>query len=172
LGGFSQSKRFIPNIITLLNLMLGLIALWFTMENAYKDAAIIILLAMVLDGMDGRLARYFQVVSDFGKELDSLSDLVSFGVAPALLVYASLLHAYSYIGFAISVIFALCGAIRLARFNVLNIKSHFVGVPITFAGPLLAIFVLLMHRLPLPFYPVVTLVLAYLMVSKIKVPKY
>lgn len=167
-----MNKRLIPNIITLSNLIIGITSLWYTMQNMYKEAAIAILFAMVLDGMDGRIARHLQVSSDFGKELDSLSDLVSFGVAPALLTYASVLYRIGYWGLMIAIIFALCGAVRLARFNVLNIKDYFVGIPITFAGPMMAIFVLLFNRLPLAFYPIAMLGLACLMVSNIKVPKY
>lgn len=167
-----MNKRIIPNIVTLSNLVFGITSLWFTLEGQYKESAIAILFAMIMDGMDGRIARRFQVSSDFGKELDSLSDLVSFGVAPALLTYASVMKGYGYLGLLLAIIFALCGAVRLARFNVLNIKTYFVGVPITFAGPLLAIFVLLSNRLPLYFYPIATILLSYLMVSKIKIPKY
>lgn len=167
-----MNKRLLPNIVTLSNLILGVLSLWLTMEEQYKEAAAAILLAMILDGLDGRLARRFKVTSDFGKELDSLSDLVSFGVAPALLTYASVLYVLGYIGLGVAIIFALCGAIRLARFNVLNIKTYFVGIPITIAGPLLALFVLLSNRLPLYFYPVVTILLSYLMISQIKIPKY
>ncbi len=167
-----MNKRLIPNIVTLSNLVLGVVSLCFTLEGHYRESAVAILLAMVMDGMDGRLARRFKVSSDFGKELDSLSDLVSFGVAPALLTYASVMNQLGYWGLSLAIIFALCGAIRLARFNVLNIKTHFVGVPITFAGPLMAIFVLLANRLPLYFYPIATIFLSYLMVSKFKIPKY
>ncbi|MGI6587710.1 MAG: CDP-diacylglycerol--serine O-phosphatidyltransferase [Peptococcia bacterium] len=167
-----MNKRMLPNIVTLSNLIFGVISLWLTMEEQYKEAAVAILLAMILDGLDGRLARRFEVTSDFGKELDSLSDLVSFGVAPALLTYASVLYTFKYLGLCISIIFALCGAIRLARFNVLNISTYFIGIPITFAGPLLALFVLLSNRLSLYFYPVITILLSFLMISKIRVPKY
>jgi len=167
-----MAKKFIPNIITLLNLGFGLTSLWFTMQGLHKEAAVSILLAMVLDGMDGRLARRFNVTSEFGKELDSLCDLVSFGVAPSLLLYGSVMYQLGYIGFFITLIFAFCGAIRLARFNVLNIKDYFVGVPITIAGPLLAILVLLVNSLPVGFYLVASLVLSYLMVSNFKIPKY
>lgn len=167
-----MNKRLLPNIVTLSNLILGVISLWLTMEEQYQDSSVAILLAMVMDGLDGRLARRFKVSSDFGKELDSLSDLVSFGVAPALLAYASVLYLLGYVGLSIAIIFALCGAVRLARFNVLNIKTYFIGIPITFAGPLLALFVLLSNRLPLYFYPIITIVLAYLMISKIRIPKY
>jgi len=167
-----MNKRLLPNIVTLSNLILGVISLWLTMEQEYTESAIAILLAMVMDGLDGRIARRFKVSSDFGKELDSLSDLVSFGVAPALLAYASVLYIYGYAGLGLSIIFALCGAIRLAHFNVLNIKTYFIGVPITFAGPLLTIFVLLANKIPLYLYPVITIGLAYLMISKIRIPKY
>lgn len=167
-----MNKRMIPNIVTLGNLVFGVTSLWFTMEGQYKEAAVAILLAMILDGLDGRLARSLKVSSDFGKELDSLADLVSFGVAPGLLTYGSVLKTYGYWGLAISILFAICGAIRLARFNILNIKTHFVGIPITFAGPLLSVFVLLANRLPIIFYPIATITLSYLMVSNIKVPKY
>jgi len=78
------------------------------------------------------------------------------------------------IGLIIAVNFALCGAIRLARFNVLNITTHFVGVPITFAGSLMALAILLSNRIPLPLivFPLLTLVLSYLMISNLRVPKY
>ena len=167
-----MNKRIIPNTVTLSNLVLGITSLWFTVESQYKEAAIAILLAMVMDGMDGRLARRFNVSSDFGKELDSLSDLVSFGVAPALLTYCGVMHPLGYVGFILSMIFAICGAIRLARFNVLEIKEYFVGIPITFAGPLMAIFVLMSNRLNFYFYPIIIALLSYLMISNIKVHKY
>lgn len=167
-----MNKRLIPNIVTLTNLVLGVISLSFTMEGQYKEAAVAILLAMIMDGLDGRIARRFKVSSDFGKELDSLSDLVSFGVAPAILTYAAVMNQLGFWTFFLSIAFAMCGAIRLARFNVLNIKTYFVGLPITFAGPLMAIFVLLANRLPVYFYPIATVILAFLMVSTIKIPKY
>ncbi len=167
-----MNKRLIPNIITLTNLVLGIVSLCYTMEGKYNEAAISILFAMVMDGLDGRLARRLEVASDFGKELDSLSDLVSFGVAPAILSYAAVMSKLGNWTLLLAIVFALCGAIRLARFNVLNINNYFVGIPITFAGSLLAIFVLLSNKLPLYFYPVLTMLLSFLMVSKLKVPKY
>ncbi|SMB94603.1 CDP-diacylglycerol--serine O-phosphatidyltransferase [Desulfonispora thiosulfatigenes DSM 11270] len=168
------TKIIIPNMVTLSNLLLGIISLNYTMNEQYTVAAISILLAMMMDGMDGKIARKLDVASNFGKQLDSLCDLVSFGVAPALLVYGSSLQAIGPSGLIIALIFALCGAIRLARFNVLDINDHFIGVPITFAGSLLALAVLIASRLPLSvlFFSVFTLLLAYLMVSNLKVPKY
>ncbi|MDN5323368.1 MAG: CDP-diacylglycerol---serine O-phosphatidyltransferase [Clostridia bacterium] len=165
-------KVIIPNIVTLANLLLGMVSLVYTMDGQYPIAATAILLAMILDGMDGRIARKLDVTSNFGKELDSLCDLVSFGVAPALLVYSSSLQNMGHIGLIIAVNFALCGAIRLARFNVLNITTHFIGIPITMAGSLMAVSILLSNKLPLVFFPILTILLSYLMVSNLKVPKY
>ncbi|MDX9872571.1 MAG: CDP-diacylglycerol--serine O-phosphatidyltransferase [Clostridia bacterium] len=167
-----MSKKLLPTIITLANLILGITSLWYTMAGTYREAALAILFAMVLDGLDGRIARHFQVSSDFGKELDSLSDLVSFGVAPALLTYGVALSSLGTPGLMVAIVFALCGAIRLARFNVLNIMDYFIGVPITFAGSLMALLALLAPAPPLFLYPVAMLVLSYLMVSNIKVRKY
>lgn len=167
--------KFIPSLFTLSNLLLGVLSLIFTMEKDFQLAAIMILFGMVLDAMDGRLARRFDAASPFGKELDSLADLVSFGVAPAILVYSAKmmeLGPKGIFGLLLTLAFALCGAIRLARFNVLNISTYFVGVPITAAGSLMALLILLSNKLPLTVYPIAMVLLSYLMVSNIKVPKY
>ncbi len=166
-----MSKKLIPNVVTVLNMVFGIAALWYTMEGYYKQAAVAILIAMVMDTIDGRLARRWHVSSEFGKELDSLADLISFGVAPALLLYSSVLYLLGGGGLIVAIVFALCGAVRLARFNVLNIKTYFVGLPITVAGPLVAVTVLLSNILPLYFYPVFSFLLSYLMVSNIRMPK-
>lgn len=173
LEGFKISKT-IPCIFTLANLLLGVVALVLTMDDDFVIAGASILLAMILDAMDGRLARRLDATSTFGKELDSLADLVSFGVAPAILVYAFKIKVLGMAGLIIAIIFALCGAIRLARFNVLNISEYFVGVPITAAGSLVALLVLVGTRISIPVsvYPVVVILLAILMVSNIKVRKY
>lgn len=167
--------RILPSIFTLINLLLGFLSIVNTMKQQYQLAAILILLSMILDGMDGKIARRLDVSSAFGKELDSLSDLVSFGVAPAILIYAaeiSNLGWNGYLGLGIAIVFALCGAVRLARFNVLNISDFFVGVPITAAGSILALLELLSHKIPEIVFPIATVLLAALMVSNIKVPKY
>jgi CDP-diacylglycerol--serine O-phosphatidyltransferase len=166
-----MNKRLIPNTVTMVNLSLGFISLFLTMEGLQNEAAYAIFGAMIMDSMDGRLARRLQVASDFGKELDSLSDLVSFGVAPALLAYSMELNRWGYWGLLMVIGFALCGAYRLARFNVLSIKTHFVGVPITFCGPILTLLLLLTKWIQDGWYPVFTVILAYLMVCNIKVPK-
>ncbi|MFZ3173235.1 MAG: CDP-diacylglycerol--serine O-phosphatidyltransferase [Carboxydocellales bacterium] len=167
-----MNTKMIPSIFTLANLLLGIVSLIYTLNEEWQLAATMILIGMVLDGMDGRLARRLDATSPFGKELDSLCDLVSFGVAPALLAYAYKLVAWPYFGMAIAIGFTLCGAIRLARFNVLNISDFFVGIPITAAGSLVAIMVLLAQRIPNIAFPISMVILSYLMVSKLKIKKY
>lgn len=162
----------IPSFFTLGNLFFGFLSLLWTMNGAYKMAAGFILLSVLMDSMDGKVARKLSVSSDFGKELDSLCDVVSFGVAPAILTYQLVLATHMGVwGMLLAAAFALCGAVRLARFNVLNITTHFLGVPITFAGGFMALMILFYRNLPWLVFPVALAVLAVLMVSTFKVPK-
>ena len=166
----------IPSIFTLANLLFGFLALILVIEENYTLAAAMILGSVLMDSLDGKVARRLSVSSDFGKELDSLSDLVSFGVAPAILTYQAILQPLQpeflrYIGLTTAIVFALCGACRLARFNMLNITTHFVGVPITFAGGFLALLMLFRNILPWYFYLIMMAFLAFMMVSTFKVAK-
>lgn len=169
--------NFLPSIVTLLNLCFGTISLICTINHDYRMAGLCILIAVVMDSLDGRVARKLNVSSELGKELDSLSDLVSFGAAPALMVLTMIpdpdsLMKYGYIILAaICIIYILCGAFRLARFNILNIHDHFVGIPITLAGVLVAIVTLALPHMSMWFYMLMMAVLAYLMVSKITIKK-
>jgi len=169
------TTRMIPSIFTLANLLFGFLALIWIIERDYTLAAAMILLSVLMDSLDGKVARRLSVSSDFGKELDSLSDLVSFGVAPAILTYQAILYSQPeyvrYAGLSIAAVFALCGAIRLARFNMLNITAYFIGVPITFAGGFMALLILFRNMLPWYIYLFSMIVLAYLMVSSFKVAK-
>lgn len=161
------------NTITLLNIIFGSLSLIYTLHGDYTSAAVFILLAVVMDGLDGKVARKLDIMSQLGKELDSLCDLVSFGVAPALLIYAQVLDPYIYsLGTFAAVFFIVCGAFRLARFNVLNISDYFVGIPITLAGFLAAVLSLLAAWLPGNLILVLMLLLAILMVSNFKVRKF
>jgi CDP-diacylglycerol--serine O-phosphatidyltransferase len=172
MSGSPLNARMIPSLFTLANLFFGFLAILWTMEGNYRFAAGLILVSVLMDSMDGKVARRLSVSSDFGKELDSLSDVVSFGVAPAILTYKALLAVpLGYWGMIIAAIFALCGAIRLARFNVMNITTHFLGVPITFAGGFMSLIVLFHKTLPWFLYPIIMLILAFMMVSTFKVPK-
>jgi CDP-diacylglycerol--serine O-phosphatidyltransferase len=142
------------------------------MRGIVDAAAGFILLSVVLDSLDGKMARKLSAASDFGKELDSLSDVVSFGVAPAVLAYVSLMQPNIMLGgIAIACVFVLCGAVRLARYNTLPLTGYFVGVPITFAGGFIALVALFYQRIPWQVMPVCMLVLSFLMVSTIKVSR-
>lgn len=162
----------IPSLFTLANLLFGVFALVLALDQEYIRGGLMILLAGVMDYLDGKVARKLQVSSDFGKELDSLADLVSFGVAPAILAYALQLSNYGYLGLAISLVFVMCGALRLARFNVTSFTGSFMGVPITVAGGIVALLVISLGKLPVLVLPLVMLLLSWLMISKIKVPKF
>ena len=114
--GFSFNKM-IPNILTLLALCAGMTAIRFALEEHYRQAVVAIIVAGIFDGIDGRIARLLKGTSEFGAELDSLSDFVSFGVAPALLMYLWSVQGLSSLGWMVALLFAICCGLRLARFN-------------------------------------------------------
>jgi CDP-diacylglycerol--serine O-phosphatidyltransferase len=126
-----------PNLITLLALCAGLTAIRMAFEDRYVLALAAIVFAAILDGIDGRLARFLKGTSRFGAELDSLSDFVNFGVAPALILYFWDLHELKSAGWIAAMVFAICAALRLARFNVMIddpdrpawTANFFVGMP-------------------------------------------
>jgi CDP-diacylglycerol--serine O-phosphatidyltransferase len=139
----------LPSILTLGNLSCGFYALVAVYNDEYTAAAIAILLALVFDYLDGGVARMTGATSDIGIELDSLADLVSFGVAPGLLAYVYALKPFGWIGGLAAFAFAACGAFRLARFNVQTRaldKRFFVGLPIPAAAAVVASFVLFMKE--------------------------
>ena len=169
-----MKKCSIPNILTFGNLIFGLLSLLMTFQANYKLSAFFILLAALMDRYDGKVARFLQVSSDLGKELDSLADLISFGVAPAMLM----LNLYNfmslgYLGYICFLVFPVAGAYRLARYNSSKFDNVYTGIPITLAGILLALYALLTlnshHNLPLTI--VIIFVLSYLMVSKFQIKK-
>lgn len=161
----------LPSVITSVNLLAGVAALIYALQGSYHLGAVMVLVAAVLDGLDGRVARKMGTSSEFGKQLDSLADLVSFGVAPAILVFAWQLADLGIPGIIATMAFVLCGALRLARFNVLNISDYFVGIPITIAGSLVALLVLWASALPGAVSAFIVGFLAVMMVSRLKFPK-
>jgi CDP-diacylglycerol--serine O-phosphatidyltransferase len=167
-------RSIIPNSLTALNLILGMCAILSTFHGEFYQSALFIVAAMISDGLDGRVARYLNVSSEFGKELDSLCDLVSFGVAPAILAYAFLLKDFGIIGYLVAAFFATCGALRLARFNVNTgvVKGYFMGLPIPAAGCVVATFVMLGIKPAGWIFPILVTIFAYLMVSTIKYPDF
>jgi CDP-diacylglycerol--serine O-phosphatidyltransferase len=165
----------LPSAFTIGNLFLGIIALILAFDNQFDLAAILVIIAMLLDGLDGRIARALNATSEFGKELDSLSDVISFGVAPAFIMYGAILNELGWAGMLITGIFPICGALRLARFNVTaGSPNYFIGLPITAAGGVLATMALYFDFIPKAdvFLPIAMLGLAYLMVSRIKYPNF
>ncbi|GAA0596908.1 CDP-diacylglycerol--serine O-phosphatidyltransferase [Craurococcus roseus] len=149
-------NQLIPNILTMLGLCSGLTAVRFAFEGRWEHAAVLIVVAAAIDGIDGRLARLLKGTSRFGAEFDSLSDFLCFGVAPALVLYLWTLHDARGLGFAPCLLFAVCSALRLARFNASIVdapamplsgpppkpafaQSFFTGVPAP-AGAGLALF--------------------------------
>jgi CDP-diacylglycerol--serine O-phosphatidyltransferase len=113
-------NRLIPNIVTVLALCAGLTAIRFGLQERWEMAVLAILLAGVFDGLDGRLARRLGGSSKFGAALDSLSDFVSFGVAPAVLLYLWAMHVMGGLGWSLVLLFSVCAALRLARFNTID----------------------------------------------------
>lgn len=110
-------NRLIPNILTMLGLCAGLVAIRFAYEGRYAQAAVLIIVAGAIDGLDGRLARLLKATSRFGAEFDSLADFLSFGVAPAFVLYFWTMSSAGALGFAPCLLFAVCASLRLARFN-------------------------------------------------------
>jgi CDP-diacylglycerol---serine O-phosphatidyltransferase len=159
------------NFLTLINLSLGALALLFMINGDLKIGFILIFLAGLFDRFDGMVARKLNIESEFGKQLDSLCDLISFGIAPAFLIYQAVLHQFGVPGMIFTIIFIVCGAIRLARFNITEFTGSFVGVPITVAGCLMAAGYLTINFLPGFFYMFLTIGLAILMISTISIEK-
>ncbi|WP_174731680.1 CDP-diacylglycerol--serine O-phosphatidyltransferase [Mesobacillus harenae] len=165
-------RKSIPNLFTLSNLLFGFLSILFAAKGDFRNASILILIGMMLDSMDGRVARMLNAESELGKELDSLADVVTFGVAPAMLVYYITFSQYGMIGMVVAGLFPLFGAFRLARFNVNARKSnyYFTGVPITAAGGLLTLVTMLHRWIPEVLISVSFMALCFLMVSKLKIP--
>jgi CDP-diacylglycerol---serine O-phosphatidyltransferase len=123
----------LPSLLTTGNLFCGFFAMLLTVDGRYTEATVAIFVAMVMDMLDGRVARLMRATSQFGVEYDSLADVVSFGVAPAFLLYAFALHDLGRPAWFAAFLFVICGALRLARFNVITgtaDKRYFIGLPI------------------------------------------
>jgi CDP-diacylglycerol---serine O-phosphatidyltransferase len=176
-------RTLVPNVITLLALCAGLTAIRMAFEDRYVLALGAVVFAAVLDGLDGRLARLLKGTSRFGAELDSLSDFVNFGVAPALILYFWGLHELKSAGWIAAMVFAICTGLRLARFNVMIddpdrpawTANFFVGMPAP-AGAITVLLPIYLAFLGLPRSAVLTWVMlfytlgiALLMVSRLPV---
>jgi CDP-diacylglycerol--serine O-phosphatidyltransferase len=169
-----MNKNAIPNIFTFINLTFGMLSIMFTFTNNLSLSAVMILCAAFVDRYDGRIARKINAESIIGKELDSLADLISFGAAPAILSWSIFLIDYGIIGYIITILFPIAGALRLAKYNVSTFNNVFTGMPITIAGSLLAVYNLFTINLiqQSVISLVIMIILSYLMVSKIKIKKF
>lgn len=168
---------FLPNFFTSLNLFCGFYAVIAAINGKFVAAAVSIMVAGVFDNLDGKIARATHTTSAFGVEYDSLADLISFGLAPGLMIYLWILQPLGRIGWLAAFLFVACGALRLARFNtqVGKVSSdHFVGLPIPAAAGMCAVTVLICHKLGIeakinPFVVLVMIyALSFLMVSSIR----
>ena len=131
-----KRRHLLPNALTLIGVCLGISSIKFALDGNYGMSVIFLLFAALLDGLDGRIARLIDGTSEFGKELDSLTDFVSFGIAPAFILFFWELKNYGKIGWAITLIFSVCCVLRLARFNLTKIQkeeewkvNYFEGIP-------------------------------------------
>ena len=173
-------RRLIPNMCTSSNLVFGMCSILSTYSGNLVWGSIFILLALVADGLDGRTARFFGVASEMGKEMDSLCDLGSFGIAPAFLASAFVLHNHGFLGVVVAIFFAICGMWRLARFNVNAsvVHGYFMGLAIPAGGNIVAMTTLLFVELgvdPMAFgiaYPIVMAFVGWLMVSHVHYPNF
>ncbi|MCH5335823.1 MAG: CDP-diacylglycerol--serine O-phosphatidyltransferase [Campylobacter sp.] len=170
----------LPNLFTAASAFLGVISIIASLHGNYKNALTYIILSLICDGLDGRVARLTKTTSKFGVEFDSLADLVAFGVAPAVLFYMSIGAYFGRLGSLITAFFVVFGAIRLARFNVAaqtNESSVFIGLPIPTAAIVSAIwtYAYVSHDF-LKSYGIVFLILqgilGLLMVSNIRYPSF
>jgi len=167
----------LPNLLTTGNLLCGFWAIISVFQEQYYYAAVAILLASVFDAFDGKVAKLSGATSKFGMQYDSLADLVSFGIAPALLAFSWALRPYGKFGWLAAFTFVACGAIRLARYNVMasaGETKYFKGCPIPVAAAMIALTILLYLRLVETGWIkdvvilVMIYVLAFLMVSNIR----
>jgi CDP-diacylglycerol--serine O-phosphatidyltransferase len=160
----------IADIFTVGNLCCGILSILLAIDGHYDISASLLFLAVVFDVMDGKIAGFLHQKNLFGKQIDSMSDLVSFGVAPALLYYS--MSSPGVLGIVVSLFFVSCGMLRLARYNISE-GAGFEGVPITVNGVLFPLLFLIFSSFPqsLNYWPMFFLIQGFLMVSTIKIAR-
>ena len=175
-----KTRYLLPNILTLGGVCLGISSIKFSIDGNFNLAVTLILFAAILDALDGRIARLIKGTSEFGKELDSLTDFVSFGIAPVFVLYFWDLNKYGKLGWAITLVYSVCCVLRLARFNLTKVEetqkwknNFFEGIPSP-AGGLLILMPLIYELTNLNFgydvknlTPYLTVIVALLLVSKV-----
>ncbi len=178
----------LANFLSILSLACGFVSIIFSLESHFTFACWAIILSVVFDGLDGQVARRNPVPSEFGKELDSLVDVISFGIAPSVLGYIFVYRDFYFWAAAALFIYLLCSVMRLVKYNIMpkeKAANYFIGLPTTAAGGILVSFILVYRRKEDMFMPeflpsilspkfipiiflIIVLILAYLMVSRIK----
>tara|TARA_A100001011_G_scaffold348855_1_gene387005 strand:+ start:434 stop:1237 length:804 start_codon:yes stop_codon:yes gene_type:complete len=174
-----SARMLLPNMLTLIGVCIGLTSIRFALDGRYELAVIAILFAAIIDGLDGRIARLIRGTSKVGKELDSLTDMISFGVAPAFIMYFWKLNTLEKFGWLLCLIYVICVALRLARFNINSNQepswkdNFFEGVPSPAGGILLLTpliislsgfnFLQLNYNLMVPIFFILT---SFLLISK------
>ncbi|NPV12172.1 MAG: CDP-diacylglycerol--serine O-phosphatidyltransferase [Ignavibacteria bacterium] len=173
------TKSLIPNLFTVMNMFCGFLSVINSSEGNFYYASVLIILAGIFDALDGLAARITKSASEFGVELDSLSDLISFGIAPAFLIYRIKLHSFLEIGVLISAFYLITAALRLARFNVQLVgfeKTHFSGLPSPIGAMTVASFVLTFYDNSIRnfigisgfYFVFIAIIIGFLMVSKVR----
>lgn len=166
-------KYFLPNFISLSSILAGFISIILSGNNSIIFASYMILLGAIFDSLDGMVARKMNANSALGKELDSLADVITFGVAPGYLLYNATLYRFGSIGIIAASSLPILAALRLARFNVDNIKKVFRGLPSTAAGITVAIFQGFYRDYFIPLvYLVFAIAISLLMISNFKYAKF
>ena len=176
----NKSRYILPSMLTLFGVCLGISSIKFAMDGNFSYAVLFLVVAAILDGLDGRVARLIKGTSDFGKELDSLTDVISFGVAPAFIMYFWALSEIGRLGWLISLIYVVCVALRLARFNVSSEEesswrdNFFEGIPSP-AGGILVLMPLVLSFSEFKYLnenyklvvPIFFIIISILLISKI-----
>jgi CDP-diacylglycerol---serine O-phosphatidyltransferase len=181
----------LPSLFTAANLVMGFVSILFSIHGQFSAASWAIIAAIIMDALDGRVARWTKSTSSFGIEFDSLADLVSFGIAPSILMYQMVLQTMNKPGITIALFYVVAGALRLARFNIKAhegaLSTHFIGLPIPAAAGILASFALsyelfesgqeitvktiplIMAKMPFFFksIPVLMVIISFLMISSV-----
>ena len=176
-------RLMVPNLITVLAICAGLTGVRLAFEQRFETAVAMVLLAAFLDGIDGRVARLMKATSKFGEQMDSLADIVNFGVAPALVLYVFLLDQARSVGWIAAMMYAIAAGLRLARFNVMAEREfkavwqsdYFIGVPAP-AGAMLVLLPVYLGFLGMPAEPVYayvgslyTMLVGFFLVSRLPV---
>lgn len=166
-----KMKANAANMITIGNLSFGGASIMTTLNGSYSYSVLFIFIAALLDRYDGIVARKYSQESELGKQLDSMSDIISFGIAPAILVYMNVLFEFGTAGMVFAIIYIASGAFRLARFNTMETTGYFTGLPITAAGTLLTLSYFGLSLFTPVLYMFLMPILAILMISTFTLKK-